>query len=102
LNAIVGILNTIETNFSNNSFILGSRDADLAGQVFYFRHAKRWLAFRSTGKIFQADIPGNYTTLSDCGGFICSQDLHTIPWLTYGMLYGIEGCEYAFEMDSNA
>lgn len=105
LNALVNAINSIETQTGFNTYVLGGRDALIAGTVFHGVHTRRWLIYRSTGEIRDFDDPTNeekITVLPDCNAPFCVFDTHTIPWLKYGMMYEIEGTEFALETDVNA
>ncbi len=111
LNAIIAIINDVETQTHGFSHVPGGRDADIAGTMFTMKHTKRWLVYRSTGDIYDmtevmAGVPlddiENHTTLGDCGEITCAFDLHSVDWLSYGMMYIVEGCEWAMEDDARA
>jgi len=111
LNAIIAIINDVETQTQGFSMVSGGRDADIAGTMFAMKHTKRYLVYRSTGDIYDlsevlAGVPlddiENHTSLGDCGELTCAHDLHSIEWLSYGMMYIVEGCEFAMEDDARA
>lgn len=109
LNAMVDAINAVEVQTAGfNSYAFGSRDAVVAGTVFYGVHQRRWLVYRSTGEVrtfgYNPATPeiGNTIVLPDCNEEFCMFDLHTVGWLKYGDLYEVEGSEYAMETDTNA
>jgi len=113
LNTLVTAINNLETEQGLNSYAFGSKDAALAGVIFYGVHRRRWIVYRSTGEIRSLDyiinpsdednpLAGYRTELPDCNEEFCMFDTHTVGWLKYGDMYAVEGSEFALETDTDA
>lgn len=102
LNEIVTALNGAEAASNYGVRLFGARPADGPGVVFYIVHRRRWLIYDSAGTIYDITNPTvNTTEVSDVeGDAIGAFDLHSLPWLSYGMLYAAEGFENAMEDDN--
>lgn len=69
------------------------------GSLLTMFHRFKWLAFGSTGRIFDPSGLGDDVTLSDPDTGIGFYDLESINWLAYGMYFCVDGVTWAAEVD---
>ena len=69
------------------------------GNIYWFVHRNRWLHFKSTGLIKNADA-SQQATLSPVNDTYTSFDLQSLSWLAYGQLYQVVGCQMACEEET--
>jgi len=70
-------------------------------QEFWLTHKRRYLIYRSTGKIHDPTGANEPISLSNPSTFN-SYDLEQIIWMTPGKLYKVVGCSVCFEDDTGA
>jgi hypothetical protein len=62
-------------------------------------HRYKWLAYGSTGRIFDPSGIGEDVSLADPASGTGFYDLDSLNWLAYGMYYCIDGVTWAAEVD---
>ena len=70
------------------------------GSVLTMYHRFKWLAYGSTGRIIDPSGLGADVSLSDPDTGVGFYDLETISWLTYGMVFRVDGVTWAAEVDA--
>lgn len=70
------------------------------GSCLTFFHTYRYLIFGSTGEIIDPSGLGSIVTLADPPKGYGVYDLSSIDWLTYGMVYRVEGVTWAREVET--
>jgi hypothetical protein len=65
--------------------------------IWILRHTHRWLLWDSTGEIVDLAGAEDPVALSDPDSGYGLKDLDEVPWLVYGQLYKVTGCEFAYE-----
>jgi hypothetical protein len=69
------------------------------GSFLSIFHTFKYLAFGSSGKIVDPSGIGSEVALSDPATGFGVYDLEGIGWLTYGMVYRVEGVTWAREVE---
>ena len=99
LNALSSGLNTARTLSGDVVLNVATQGAYGPGAVFWFIHAKRYLHFKSTGKLSNPSGTQEMS-LSTGDKEFGVYDLDGLDWLTYGGLYRVTGCEMCCEDDN--
>lgn len=98
LNALSAGLNTARGQSGDAILNVATSGAYGPGAVFFLVHVKRYLHFKSTGKLSNNSLTQE-TSLSTGDAEFGVLDLDGVDWLTYGALYRVIGCEMACEDD---
>lgn len=77
----------------------GVHAAITEGSFLTIFHTFKYLAFGSTGKIVDPSNVGADVSISDPDTGFGVYDLESIDWLTYGMVYRVEGVTWAREIE---
>lgn len=70
------------------------------GSCLTFFHTYQFLIFGSTGEIIDPSGVGSSVALSDPESGYGVYDLSSVDWLTYGMVYRVEGVTWAREVET--
>ena len=92
-NAIDALLDISDKNVTSPVF-----DGDEDDAIWIFTHLNRYLIYDDECTVYQWGNADNITSLEEPPvGEVGVYDLDTISWLTYGMVYAVEGTAWAIE-----
>lgn len=69
----------------------------LEDDIWRLYHRYRWLLYNSTGELVDLAGAEDPVSLPDPATGYGLKDLDEIPWLAYGQIYKVTGCEFAYE-----